>query len=351
MSIGFNRPISGLGSVEGWKNLSINECGEPLVPLGSFSDYPMIATDSIYVGERNSSPYPTMKLDGALFTVFVREGVAKRLKHAASLLPPRHMLFVWDAYRPQAVQQALFESYVDKLVGSGMPREQAQQDAQQFVSIPSDDPTRPPPHNTGGAVDLTIISFSAENWGRMKHLTQVVMQTETPDNWQKIYHAEMERLQLIRTRSMPLSMGTVFDGVQDETLTLHFENIDDTNLSGEAVVARDNRRLLWNVMVEAGFSNYPDEWWHFDFGNQFDAARTGREAMYAAAVFSQENQAWETMRRGHYQGSVAMAQGTYRAPQNKLGIPVTSSLIEFVTGVTMQTGNLRHTQHPQAAAF
>ena len=351
MTCNFTRPISGLGSVEGWKNLPIHECGEPLVPLGSFSEYPMIATDSIYVGERDSSPYPTLKLDGALFTVFVREGVAKRLKHAASLLPSRHMLFVWDAYRPQAVQQALFDSYVDKLVDDGTSREQAQVDAQQFVSVPSDDPTRPPPHNTGGAVDLTIIRFSAEDWERMEHLTQIVMQTETSDNWQAIYRAEMERLQIVRARSMPLLMGTVFDGVQDETFTLYFENLGEADLSNEAAVARDNRRLLWNVMDEAGFSNYPDEWWHFDFGNQFDAARTGREAKYAAAVFSQENQAWETMRRGHYEGSVAMAQGTYRAPPNKLGIPVTSSLIDFVTGVTAQTGNLRHTQHPQAAAF
>jgi len=351
MSSNPNRPISGLCSVEGWKSIPIHECGETLVSLGSFSDYPKIATDSIYAGERSSSPYPTLKLDGALFTVFVREGVAKRLKHAASLLPPQHMLFVWDAYRPQAVQQALFDSYVDKLVGNGTSREQAQEDAQQFVSIPSDDPTRPPPHNTGGAVDLTIIHFSAEDWERMECLTKIVMQTETPNNWQEIYRAEMERLQIIRIRSMPLPMGTVFDGVQDETLTLHFENIDEADLSDEAVTARNNRRLLWNVMVEAGFSNYPEEWWHFDFGNQFDAARTGHEAIYAAAQFSKENESWETMRRGHYEGSVAMAQGTYRAPQNKLGMPVTSSLIDFVTGVTAQTGNLRHTQHPQAAAF
>lgn len=351
MSLDYNRPISGLGSVEGWKTLPIHECGEPLVPLGSFSEHPMIATDSIYVGERNSSPYPTMKLDGALFTVFVREGVAKRLKHAASLLPPRHMLLVWDAYRPQAVQQALFDSYVDKLVGDGVPLKQAQQDAQQFVSIPSDDQTRPPSHNTGGAVDLTIIHFLAEDWERMEYLKQVVMQAETPENWQEIYHAEMERLQLIRTQSMPLPMGTVFDAVQDETLTLYFENAGDANLSGEAAVARDNRRLLWNVMAEAGFSNYPEEWWHFDFGNQFDATRTGRKAIYAAAVFSQENQDWETMRRGHYEGSVAMAQGTYHAPQNKLGVPITSPLINFLTDVTAQTGNLRHTQHPQAATF
>ena len=52
------RSIGDLGSVEGWKHLPIIECGERLVPLGAFSNYPQIATDSIYAGERHSSPYP-----------------------------------------------------------------------------------------------------------------------------------------------------------------------------------------------------------------------------------------------------------------------------------------------------
>ena len=51
----FNRPISGLGTVSGWKELPIIECGEPLVALGAFSSYPEIATDAIYAGERTSS--------------------------------------------------------------------------------------------------------------------------------------------------------------------------------------------------------------------------------------------------------------------------------------------------------
>jgi hypothetical protein len=146
-------------------------------------------------------------------------------------------------------------------------------------------------------------------------------------------------------------MGTVLDEVSEKTLTLYFENLDQTSISDEERETRDNRRLLWNVMVEAGFSNYPEEWWHFDFGNQFDAARTGHTAIYAAAVFSQENQDWETMRRRHYEGAVAIAQGTYQAPQNKLGLPVTSSLSNFVRGVIAQTGNLRYTQHPQATTL
>lgn len=95
-----DQPIGELGSVDGWKQLPIEECSEPLVPLGAFSNYPQIATDSIYVGERHSSPYPCAELQNAMFTIFVREGVAKQLAKATELLPKAHMLLVWDAYRP-----------------------------------------------------------------------------------------------------------------------------------------------------------------------------------------------------------------------------------------------------------
>ena len=37
-------------------------------------------------------------------------------------------------------------------------------------------------------------------------------------------------------------------------------------------------------MTEAGFTNYDEEYWHFDFGNQFDAARRRGTAIYGAAV-------------------------------------------------------------------
>ena len=42
--------------------------------------------------------------------------------------------------------------------------------------------------------------------------------------------------------------------------------------------ALGNRRLLYHVMVSAGFTNYPDEWWHFDYGNQNWALMSGRKA-------------------------------------------------------------------------
>lgn len=215
---------------------------------GAFSDYTQIETYAEYFGQG---------LQGALCTVFVREGVAKRLSYAATLLPEGHKLFVWDGYRPTAVQRALFDGYVKVLEDGGVPRDKAIVDAQRFVSIPSEDPTKPAPHLTGGAVDLTIIDA-----GRIR-----------------------------------LQMGTPFDSNTPESATRFYEELSTGQLNDWKRRYLRNRRMLWNVMTAAGFSNYLEEWWHYDFGNQFHAARTGVPAIYGAANFSGENGGWETMRR------------------------------------------------------
>ena len=90
-------PIPSLGSIKGWKEIPIGECGEKLVPLGPFSEHNgYILQDSIYCGERVSSPYGFFEIMGSLITPFVREGVAKRLAKAVSLLPAGHVFLVWD---------------------------------------------------------------------------------------------------------------------------------------------------------------------------------------------------------------------------------------------------------------
>ena len=65
-------------------------------------------------------------------------------------------------------------------------------------------------------------------------------------------------------------MGTDFDYFGPESAARYYE---DNFVVTDAQVKRDNRRTLFSVMTDAGFSGYDEEWWHFDFGNQFDAAR------------------------------------------------------------------------------
>ncbi|HWH15448.1 MAG TPA: M15 family metallopeptidase, partial [Miltoncostaeaceae bacterium] len=116
-----------------------------------------------------------------------------------------------------------------------MPADALEDAAARFVTPPSRSSLAPPPHLTGGAVDLT----------------------------------------LARADGTPLDMGTAFDAFTEEAGTRAFE------ASPGAV--RDHRRLLYWTMNAAGFTNYAEEWWHFDHGDQFWGLVTGRPARYGAA--------------------------------------------------------------------
>ena len=45
--------------------------------------------------------------------------------------------------------------------------------------------------------------------------------------------------------------------------------------------SRDNRRRLFWAMSEAGFVNYPGEWWHFCYGERLWAQVTGNQPLYS----------------------------------------------------------------------
>lgn len=101
---------------------------------------------------------------------------------------------------------------------------------------------KPSPHNTGGSVDLTICNSYDE----------------------------------------PLPMGVEFDYFGPEVATNFYER--RTLINPQEIVFRENRRLLYHTMDDAGISNYNEEYWHFDFGNQFDAVRTKKPyAIYGQA--------------------------------------------------------------------
>ena len=93
------RPIPDVPSVAGWKEKPIKECGEPLVPLGIFGEYSDIATVGMYAAEANISPYVGEPIKGSLLTMFVRDGVAKRLRTGEKKLPYGMHLVVQDPYR------------------------------------------------------------------------------------------------------------------------------------------------------------------------------------------------------------------------------------------------------------
>jgi len=230
-------------SVKSWKEVEIKEPDkpEPLVDL---------ARDERLKPYLILSPqYHQQKIEGSIEKMWVRESVADALYRAAQLLPEGCKFEIWDAWRPFVVQQALFNEYLESLKEKKpeLSEKELNEEAQKYVSLPSKDLERPSPHNTGGAIDLTIVGPDGEK----------------------------------------LEMGTEFDYFGPEAKTIYFEEkLKDSEVAPserERQILK-NRRLLFSIMITAGFSNYEEEWWHYDLGNQFWGRIKGKTAIYGRAV-------------------------------------------------------------------
>ncbi len=220
------RPIPPMTSTEGWRDVPIEPRDEPLVRVTDIG--PRVVDDP---------RYHAAGLPGAMAQGWVREDVAHRLAAVAAGLPDGMTLVVWDGYRPIATQAALFDSYLAELamVHPDWPAAALEDAAARYVTPPSRAVAAPPPHLTGGAVDLTL----GDGDGR------------------------------------PLDLGTDFDAFVPEAGARALEDVPGP--------ACDLRRTLFWAMAGQGFTAYVEEWWHFDHGDQFWGLATGHPAHYAAA--------------------------------------------------------------------
>lgn len=223
-----------LPNITSWKDVKIRECGEKLVSLDK------LYSDRIIV----ESQYFSKGIKGSIKECFVRETVAKMLIEASRRLPNYFKLVIWDAWRPIEVQEAIFNRYKEKLKGltPEINEENLLMFAQKHVSLPSSDEKNPSPHSTGGAVDLSIVDSSGNY----------------------------------------LNMGTAFDEFSIKSNTRYYEQLleGEKALSDSDLVILNNRRLLFQTMTAVGFTNYPEEWWHYDYGNQFWGKSKGVNAIY-----------------------------------------------------------------------
>ena len=209
-----DRPIPPWTEASGWRDIPVEECGERLVAIPT--DHPRLIV---------RSAYHAAGIPGAPSVPRARVGTLERLLLAAESLPARWALIVHDAHRPLAVQQILWD----------MCYAQAQRDdptagpeawdraTSRFVARPLADSQAPPPHRSGGAVDVSLFDRETGN---------------------------------------DADFGTPFDATTFDSATRHFENADGFS------VPQRMRRLLFHTMVEQGFANYHAEWWHYDWGNQ-----------------------------------------------------------------------------------
>jgi zinc D-Ala-D-Ala dipeptidase len=235
------------GGARGYRELPIAFDGaankEPLVAL---SDYE-VRGQNFYAQPRNP-PYYAI-IPGSIEGLYLRKGAAKRLRDVNVRLAEAHLeLFVFDAWRPQAVQAYFHDRWLPGELRKRKPSltdEQLAAEVSSYWAAPSNGAEAPSPHSTGGAVDLTI-------------------------RWRG---------------GDPLWMGSLFDDASPLAHTARFETEvfpDAFSFSDEE--ARANRRLLYWLMTDAGFASNPSEWWHFSFGDQMWAKLRGEpEALYAGA--------------------------------------------------------------------
>lgn len=202
----------------------------PMPPLSEPESHPVVSDpvdeDLVQIEHRRIrclSPYWHAGWPSARPDTLARQGTAQRLYTAADGLPDRFGFAVLDAWRPLDLQREIYVSaYADPTLPAG------------FVSVPSEDDATPPPHLTGGTVDVTL-TFDG--------------------------HA--------------LRLGTDFDDFSTAALA--------DGLEDRPGLERDLRRLLYHSMRRVGFVVIDCEWWHFEYGTRRWAALTGQEPIYGPA--------------------------------------------------------------------
>ncbi|MBT9164306.1 MAG: D-alanyl-D-alanine dipeptidase [candidate division WS2 bacterium] len=144
-------------------------------------------------------------------------------------------LFIFDVFRPLAVQNYFYHQWVPQYLRSTYPEkdeEWIKKEASSYWAKGAKNKegllTSIPPHSTGAAVDLTLC------FKETGHL---------------------------------LEMGSIFDDITERSHSTYFENCQD-HKSFTIIEAQKNRRLLYHLMSAEGFTQHPKEWWHFSYGDQ-----------------------------------------------------------------------------------
>ena len=166
----------------------------------------------------------------------LREGVVKRLIKVNDFLKLKNnsfWLLIYDSWRPVEVQEFMFNRAfrseckkldLDPSVKNMELYPLVKKKVEKFWAYPSFDERCPPPHSTGGALDITL----ADEYGNI------------------------------------IDMGSDIDQMDDKSKPDFYKNIK----SDEAIIWNDRRNLLKEIMVKYEFVQHPNEWWHFSYGDQ-----------------------------------------------------------------------------------
>jgi D-alanyl-D-alanine dipeptidase len=184
-------------------------------PLVDARAIPAVACDETRKGVQDLSDNPFQ----------LRTSALDRLVRAQEFLPDGYQLQVKEAWRPIWVQERLWEISYGRLRASrpDLTDEELRTENARFTAPPDS----APPHSSGGTVDLILLKDGE-----------------------------------------PTDMGWGFNQPGAGSRTAYQAR----------ACARRYRDILGLAMDTAGFINYPQEWWHWSYGDRYWAFQTSAEA-------------------------------------------------------------------------
>ena len=195
----------------------------------------IIETEKLKVNKDSHTPLRKSSFP-AMTDHKLRKSVYEKLVQASEKLPDGYSLFVFESFRPYEVQLARFDFKVSKLKERFPDVDEAEIKRRARLGVA--DPRGGAPHQTGGAVDVTILDGNG----------------------------------------IPLKMGTDWAEFNEKTPTKNWHKIGFKK-NGHTIMK--NRDLLVKTMTQVGFVNYPGEWWHYSYGDRMWACYTNaKNAIY-----------------------------------------------------------------------
>lgn len=167
----------------------------------------------------------------------MRQVVYKKLLAAQSMLPQDLKFCLYEAYRSLELQAKLFDKYYSKQQQKhpSWNHEELFVETTKLVSpvINLDGSRNTPPHSTGAAIDIYLISKNGE----------------------------------------AVDMGIQLkDWIED--LDVSLSQTDSVKISGKA---QEYRAIMSETLTAVGFVNYPTEFWHWSYGDKYWALSAGAE--------------------------------------------------------------------------
>ena len=208
-----------------WNKIPIKDNGDKLIAIPSYLNF-LDPHPYSHLGAPYKDKTSIWKL---------REEVVNRLVKVNDYLISKSSfnLLIYDSWRPLEVQEFMFKrafllecekSDIDISFENIKSYPSILKKVEKFWAYPSYDTRCPPPHSTGGALDVCL----SDKDGNL------------------------------------VEMGSMVDQMDETSNPYFFANIKNE----EAIIWNSRRNLLREIMTKFGFAQHPNEWWHFSYGDQ-----------------------------------------------------------------------------------